>query len=75
MYFFRLALTNLMCELHKHGIYLDDEDESENETNSSLDEGIDEHSLSLIDYSSKLSSFNNSDDNNNIDGIFDDHLL
>jgi hypothetical protein len=44
---------------------LDDEDESENETNSSLDEGIDEHSISLLDLSSKLSSLNNSDNNNN----------
>jgi hypothetical protein len=60
---FRLSLTNLISDLHKHGVYLDDEDE--NETNSSLDEGIDEHSLSLLDLSSKLSSLNNSDNNNN----------
>ncbi|CAF0928309.1 unnamed protein product [Rotaria sordida] len=71
----RLSLTNLICNLHEHGIYLDDENESDNDINSSTDEGIDEHSLSLIDHSSKLSSFNNSDDNNNIDEIFDDHLL
>ncbi len=63
IYFFRLVLTNLISELHKHGIYLDHEDESDNETTSSLDEGIDEHSLSALDLSSKLSSHNNSENN------------
>ncbi|CAF1234881.1 unnamed protein product [Adineta steineri] len=62
----RLLLTNLMCELHKHGIFLNDEDEDEHEiSNSSIDEGIDEQSLSLLDLSSKLSSLNNSENNNN----------
>jgi hypothetical protein len=59
----RLDLTNLISELHRHGIYLDDEDENDDNTNSSLDEGIDEHSLSALDLSSKLSSLNNSDNN------------
>lgn len=63
-----------MCELHKHGIFLDDEDESDNDINSSLDEGIEENSLSLLDISSKLSSLNNSDNNNNED-IFDDNIV
>jgi hypothetical protein len=59
----RSDLTNLIIELHRNGIYLDDEDEDDNNTNSSLDEGIDEHSLSGLDLSSKLSSLNNSDNN------------
>jgi hypothetical protein len=71
---FRLSLTNFICDLHKHGIHLDDEDESEHETSSSLDEGIDEHSLSLIDLSSKLSSLNNSENDNN-EEIFDENVL
>ena len=58
----RMDLTNLVSELHRNGIYLDDEDEDDN-TNSSLDEGIDEHSLSGLDLSSKLSSLNNSENN------------
>ena len=29
LFLFRLSLTNLICELHKQGIYLDDEDESD----------------------------------------------
>jgi len=49
---------------------LDDEDESEHETSSS----IDEHSLSLIDLSSKLSSLNNSENDNN-EEIFDENVL
>jgi hypothetical protein len=53
---------------------LDDEDESEHETSSSTDEGIDEHSLSLIDLSSKLSSLNNSENDNN-EEIFDENVL
>jgi len=53
---------------------LDNEDESENESNSSLDEGIDEHSLSLLDLSSKLSSLNNSENTNN-EELFDENIL
>lgn len=61
---FRLSLTNLICELHKNGIYLDDEDEDDNDVDTSLDEGIDENSLSTLDVSSKLSSLNSSENNN-----------
>ncbi|UJR09149.1 hypothetical protein I4U23_013397 [Adineta vaga] len=74
----RLVLTNLMCDLHKHGIYLNDEDEDDHqETNSSLDEGIDDESLSILDVSSKLASLNNSEDNNNDnhEDIFDENVL
>jgi hypothetical protein len=59
----RLDLTNLINELHRYGIYLDDDDEDDDDNDSSIDEGIDEHSLSALDLSSKLSSFNNSDNN------------
>lgn len=62
---FRLSLTNLICHLHERGIYLDDESDNDNDINSSTDEGIDENSLSFIDHSSKLSSLDNSDNNNN----------
>jgi hypothetical protein len=54
---------------------LDDEDESDNDTSSSIDEGIDENSLSLLDLSSKLSSLNNSENNNNNEELFDDNIL
>lgn len=69
---FRLALTKLICELHKRGVYLDDEDEDEHETSSSLDEGIDEQSFAVLDVSSRLASLNNSDNN---DDAFDEHVL
>jgi hypothetical protein len=62
-----------MCELHKKGIYLDNEDENDEENNSSLDEGIDEHSLSILDISTKLSSLENSENNN--EEIFDENVL
>ncbi|CAF1100102.1 unnamed protein product [Adineta ricciae] len=66
----RLLLTNLICDLHKHGVYLNDEDEDDyDETHSSLDEGIDDESLSVLDVSSKLASLNNSDD------MFDENLV
>jgi len=42
--------------MHKNGIYLDDEDEDD-QAESSIDEGIDEHSIS------KLSSLDNSETN------------
>ena len=62
-----------MCDLHKHGIFLDSENESDNENNSSLDEGIDEHSLSILDLSTKLSSLENSENNN--EEIFDENVV
>ena len=59
---FRLDLTNLICELHKHGVFLDNEDDDDDDdVESSLDEGIAEHSSSVLDLSSKLSSLNNSE--------------
>lgn len=61
VFFFRLDLTNLICELHKHGVFLDNEDDDDNDVESSLDEGIAEHSSSTLDLSSKLSSLNNSE--------------
>ena len=51
-----MLLTNLINEMHKNGIYLDDEDEDD-QAESSIDEGIDEHSIS------KLSSLDNSETN------------
>ncbi|CAF3440336.1 unnamed protein product [Rotaria socialis] len=68
----RLSLTSLICNLHEHGIYLDDESESDNDINSSVDEGIDENSLSFIDHSSKLSSLDNSENNINNEGMIVD---
>ncbi|CAF1365264.1 unnamed protein product [Adineta ricciae] len=68
----RLLLTNLICDLHKHGVYLNDEDEDEDdydETHSSLDEGIEDESLGVLDVSSKLASLNNSDN------MFDENLV
>ena len=54
----------MICELHRHGVFLDeenDDDDDDDDVESSLDEGIDEHSLSALDLSSKLSSLNNSE--------------
>ena len=72
---FRLTLTNLICELHRHGVYLDRENESDeesvNEQHSSLDEGIDDRSLSCMDSSARLSSHDNSDQLDTID----DHVF
>ena len=60
----------MICDLHKHGVYLNDEDEDDyDETHSSLDEGIDDESLSVLDVSSKLASLNNSDN------MFDENLV
>lgn len=52
-----MTMTNLVFNLQERGVSLNDDDDDDDQFNesSSIDEGIDEHSSSFLDQSSKIS--------------------
>ncbi|CAF0957337.1 unnamed protein product [Didymodactylos carnosus] len=56
----RTLLTNLISDLSKTGLLVNDEDYESDELEESIDEGIDEQSLGPLDISTRLISLENS---------------